>query len=137
MATSDTEPAIFAFRSSVAEECKAEVTTEDAVNVDKPSNALVENMVMLLCAASSERLSATLKVEHKRNSEKSRQSCRGWWNTRGAITICRSTNGITKQDIDEFGATEGCPGCNAIKQQETSAGPLRSLPCSDRRMLVR
>ena len=25
---------------------------------------------------------------------------------------------ITKQDIDEFGATIGCPGCNAIKDNK-------------------
>ena len=32
---SDTEPAIIAFRNPVAELCKAEVTTEDAVKGDK------------------------------------------------------------------------------------------------------
>ena len=32
---SDTEPAMIAFRNRVAEMCKAEVTTEDAVKGDK------------------------------------------------------------------------------------------------------
>ena len=44
---SDTEPAIFAFRHRVAENCKAEVTFEDAVKGDKPSNGLVGKAVML------------------------------------------------------------------------------------------
>ena len=38
---SDTEPAIIAFRNRVAEACKAEVTTEDALNGDKESNGLI------------------------------------------------------------------------------------------------
>ena len=46
---SDTEPAIVAFRYRVAENCNAEVTSEDAVKGDKPSNGLVENAMMLLC----------------------------------------------------------------------------------------
>ena len=46
--TSDTEPAITTFRNRVAEMCKAEVTTEDAVKGDKESNGLIENAVMLL-----------------------------------------------------------------------------------------
>ena len=45
---SDTEPAIIAFRNRVAERCKAEVTTEDAVKGDKESNGLIENAVMLI-----------------------------------------------------------------------------------------
>ena len=45
---SDIEPAIIAFRNRVAEACKAEVTTEDAVNGDKESNGLTENAVMLI-----------------------------------------------------------------------------------------
>ena len=45
---SDTEPAIIAFRNRVAETCKAEVTTEDAVKGDKESNGLIENAVMLI-----------------------------------------------------------------------------------------
>ena len=45
---SDTEPAIIAFGNCVAETCKGEVTTLDAVKGDKPSNGLVENSVMLL-----------------------------------------------------------------------------------------
>ena len=45
---SDTEPAIVAFRNRVAEACKAEVTTEDAVKGDKESNGLIENAVMLI-----------------------------------------------------------------------------------------
>ena len=45
---SDTEPAIIAFRNRVAEACKEEVTTEDAVKGDKQSNGLIENAVMLI-----------------------------------------------------------------------------------------
>ena len=45
---SDTEPAIIAFKNRVAEACKAEVTTEDAVKGDKQSNGLIENAVMLI-----------------------------------------------------------------------------------------
>ena len=45
---SDTEPAIIAFRNRVAEACKAEVTTEDAVKGEKESNGLIENAVMLI-----------------------------------------------------------------------------------------
>ena len=48
---SDTGPAIVAFRNRVqnrvAEMCKAEVTTEDAVQGNKESNGLIENAVML------------------------------------------------------------------------------------------
>ena len=46
---SDTEPAIIALRNTVAENCKAEVTLEDAVKGDELSNGLVENGVMLFC----------------------------------------------------------------------------------------
>ena len=45
---SDTEPAIIAFRNRVAEMCKAEVATEDAVKGDTESNGLIENAVMLI-----------------------------------------------------------------------------------------
>ena len=45
---SDTEPAIVVFRNRVAAMCKAEVTTEDAVQGDKESNGLIENAIMLL-----------------------------------------------------------------------------------------
>ena len=45
---SDTEPAIIAFRNRIAEACKAEVTTEDAVKGDKESNGLIENAVILI-----------------------------------------------------------------------------------------
>ena len=45
---SDTEPAIIAFRNRVAEMCKAEVSTEDAVKGDRESNGLIENAVMLI-----------------------------------------------------------------------------------------
>ena len=45
---SDTEPAIIAFRNRVAETCRAEVTTEDAVKGDQESNGLIENAVMLI-----------------------------------------------------------------------------------------
>ena len=34
---------------------------------------------------------------------------------------------ITKQDIDEFGATVGCPGCNAVKDNKRAPSPFRSL----------
>ena len=41
---------------------------------------------------------------------------------------------ITKQDIDEFGATDGCPGCNAIKddkrvQAHSDRCRVRNEPC--------
>ena len=45
---SDTEPAIIAFRNRVAEACRAEVTTQDAVKGDKESNGLIENAIMLI-----------------------------------------------------------------------------------------
>ena len=45
---SDTEPAIIAFRNRVAQMCKAEVTTEDAVKGDKESSGLIDNAVMLI-----------------------------------------------------------------------------------------
>ena len=45
---SDTDAAIIAIRNRVAEMCKAEVTTEDAVRGDKESNDLIENAVMLI-----------------------------------------------------------------------------------------
>ena len=48
---SDTEPATIAFRNRVAENCKAEVTLEDAVKGDKPSKGLVANAVMLFRGA--------------------------------------------------------------------------------------
>ena len=51
---SDTGSAIIAFRNRVAEMCKVEVTTEDAVKGDKESNGLIENAVMLLSAISVE-----------------------------------------------------------------------------------
>ena len=44
----DTELAIIAFRNRVADMCKAEVTTEDAVKGDKESTVLIENAVMLI-----------------------------------------------------------------------------------------
>ena len=40
-----TLPAILAFRNRVADKCKAEVATEDAVEGDKPSNWLIESAV--------------------------------------------------------------------------------------------
>ena len=43
---SDTELAIIAFQNRVADMCKAEVATEDAVKRDKESNGLIENTVM-------------------------------------------------------------------------------------------
>ena len=45
---SDTEPAIIAFRSLVAEMCKAELAIEDVAKGDDPSNGLIENTVMLI-----------------------------------------------------------------------------------------
>ena len=53
------KPAINAFRNRVAEMCKAEGTTEDAVRGDKPSNGVIENTVMP--RKSSEQSNATLK----------------------------------------------------------------------------
>ena len=45
---SDTEPAIIAFKHRVAEMCKAEVTTEDAVKGDKESQGPIEHTVILI-----------------------------------------------------------------------------------------
>ena len=45
---------------------------------NKPSNELVEN------AGSSEPSSAMWRAARKKNCEKTPQSCRGWWNMRGA-----------------------------------------------------
>ena len=45
---SEVEPAIFAIRNRVAEKCKADMATEDAMKGDKPSNGLTQNTVMLL-----------------------------------------------------------------------------------------
>ena len=61
---SEIEPAIIAFRTRVAEMCKAEVTTEDAVKGDKESNGLIENAVMLH-VESSEPPSVTLRAARK------------------------------------------------------------------------
>ena len=46
---SDTESAIITFRNRVAENCNAELTSEDAVRGDKPSNELVESDVVARC----------------------------------------------------------------------------------------
>ena len=43
---SNTEPAVNVFRSRVADLCREEVATEDAVKGDEPSNGLIENTVM-------------------------------------------------------------------------------------------
>ena len=40
---SDTEPAIIAFTNRVAEDCKAEVASEDAVKGDKQTHGIIEN----------------------------------------------------------------------------------------------
>ena len=45
---SDAEPAIIPFRNRVAEMCRAEFTTEDAVNGEKQSNGLIEISLMLI-----------------------------------------------------------------------------------------
>ena len=48
MLKSDKEPVTIAFRTRVAEMCKAEVATEDAVEGGKQSNGLIEYTVMLI-----------------------------------------------------------------------------------------
>ena len=65
---SDTEPAIIAFRNRVAEACKAEVTTEDAVKGDKESNGLIENAVMLIRG-----IIRTIKVPHRKQNARTTQ----------------------------------------------------------------
>ena len=40
---------------------------------------------------------------------------------------------ITKQDIEKFGATVGCQGCNAIKDKK-GTGTFRSLQRANRKM---
>ena len=59
---SDTEPAIIVFSNRVAEMCKAEVTTEDAVKGDKEWNG-----------AHRERSDADMWNHHNKNSENTRQ----------------------------------------------------------------
>ena len=49
----DTEPGIFEISNSVAEMCRAEATTEDAVKGDRESNGFIENMVMLTRAGAN------------------------------------------------------------------------------------
>ena len=222
---SDTEPAIIAFRNRVAEACKAEVTTEDAVKGDKGSNGLIENAVMLIrgiirtikchiesrtqeplsddspvmpwlvqhagCILSrtpferlhgkkptqefvpfGEKVLARQVTTEPRNRMNPRYQYGVWLGMRKNSAECfignadgvfrareirrleasgvpwRKTGGrwtvdrpevrvdpipipplpfegarvqrerITKQDIDEFGATIGCPGCNAIKDNK-------------------
>ena len=41
---------------------------------------------------------------------------------------------ITKKDIDEFGATIGCQGCNAIKDNKRAQAHSRSLQIANRRV---
>ena len=76
----DTERAIVAFRNRV-ENCNAEVTLEDAVKGDKPSNGLVENAVMLLRGVISKCHVESCRQEELREDS---QTCRGFWNMRGA-----------------------------------------------------
>ena len=64
---SDTEPAIIVFSNRVADMCKAEVTTEDAVKGDKEWNG-----------AHRERSDADMWNHHKKNSDNTRQ--RRWGN---------------------------------------------------------
>ena len=45
---SDAEPAIIAFRICVADMCRAEVATEDAVQGDEQANGLIESTMMLI-----------------------------------------------------------------------------------------
>ena len=77
---SDTEPAIIAFRNRVAEACKAEVTTEDAVKGDKESNGLIENAVMLIRG-----IIRTIKCHIESRTQEPLSddslSCHGWWST--------------------------------------------------------
>ena len=104
---SNTEPAIIAFRNRVAEMREAEVTTEDAVTGDKPSNGVIENTLMLL------RGIIVHKVVRAGNIVVLDVTNPHIRNTRDGTVIKLAVN--TKQHIDEFGATVGCPWCNAIK----------------------
>ena len=75
----DTEPAIIAFGNRVAEMCKEEVTTEDALKRDKKSNGLIENEVMLIRG-----MIRTFRAAHKNHSAMNRFFCRGWRNMQDA-----------------------------------------------------
>ena len=79
---SDTEPAIIAFRNRVAEACKAEVTTEDAVKGDKESNGLIENAVMLIRGIiRTIKCHIESRTQEPKHSATTRLSCHGWWST--------------------------------------------------------
>ena len=43
--------------------------------------------------------------------------------------ILRERN--TKQDVNKFGATVGCPGCNAIKENKRARKPIQIVAQSD------
>ena len=82
--TSGTELATIAFRNRVAEMCKAEVSTEDAVKRDKRvENGLIEKAVMLMREI-IRTISVTLKAARKNHSVTNLLSCRGWWNMQDA-----------------------------------------------------
>ena len=66
---SGTEPAIIAFGNRVAAVCKAEVTTEYAVNGDKESHGLIENAVMADPWEACEPSSATLRAICKSHND--------------------------------------------------------------------
>ena len=80
---SGTEPARIAFRNRVAEMCKAEVTTEDAVKGNKDSNGLTEYALMLLRGIIRPS-SVTSRAARKNHSGTNHLSCRGWWSMQDA-----------------------------------------------------
>ena len=65
---SDTEPAIIAFRNRVAEKCKTEAMTEDAVKRDKQTRSLIENAIMP-CARHHENDEMPRRERHARHHE--------------------------------------------------------------------
>ena len=69
----------------MAEMCKAEFTTDDAVKGDKESNWLIENAVMQIRG-----IIRTIKCHiesnaHESNSAMNRFFCRGCWSMQGCI----------------------------------------------------
>ena len=54
------------------------------------------------------------RVARKKNSEKTPQSCRGWPG-KHFVQAPVQRERITSADVEAFGSTAGCPGCNGIR----------------------
>ena len=73
------------FRNRVAENCHAEVASEDAVKEDKPSNGLVEKADDIVARCHQNHQVPCGEPHTRRTPEKTPRFCRGWWNMRGAF----------------------------------------------------